>query len=61
MYVERLAVADLSSRDDESTTVANEGFRVPTFAWETLHQYQREGVAWLMGLYRQGIGGILRR
>ena len=59
VYAERLAVADLRREEDESTIVANEGFRVPTSAWETLHQYQKEGVAWLMGLYRQGIGGIL--
>ncbi|PJF16868.1 DNA excision repair protein [Paramicrosporidium saccamoebae] len=35
------------------------GFKVPSMVWERLLDYQRDGVQWLLNLYRQEVGGIL--
>lgn len=34
-------------------------FTVPGFLWDHLFSYQREGVEWLLRLYRDGKGGVL--
>jgi DNA excision repair protein ERCC-6 len=36
-----------------------DGCKVPEIIWNRLLDYQREGVAWLLDLYRQEVGGIL--
>ena len=42
-----------------NTSSNGSGLSVPRKVWDSLHEYQRDGVRWLLGLHRQGIGGIL--
>lgn len=35
------------------------GLRIPATMFSTLYQHQKEGVAWMAGLYNQEIGGLL--
>ena len=35
------------------------GTEVDKHAWDTLFDYQREGVRWMYDLYQRGVGGIL--
>ena len=42
--------------DDE---ILEGGLRVPGDIWNRLYAYQREGVFWLWGLHKHGVGGIL--
>ncbi|ADM12171.1 DNA repair and recombination protein [Encephalitozoon intestinalis ATCC 50506] len=36
-----------------------EGFEIPDFLWNSLFEYQRDGVAWMLGLYKREKGGVL--
>jgi len=45
---------------DESAAATSAGkIVVPADAWQQLHEHQREGVTWLWGLHKNGIGGVL--
>ncbi|KAM7537439.1 hypothetical protein Aperf_G00000064025 [Anoplocephala perfoliata] len=46
-------------RDSDNDEVLKGGLRIPADIWNRLYPYQREGVSWLWGLHRHGVGGIL--
>ena len=54
-----------SDADQEETVAQEENVQLPTFKQSVLitgaklKDYQLEGVAWMVGLYGQGISGIL--
>ncbi|AFM98936.1 superfamily II DNA/RNA helicase [Encephalitozoon hellem ATCC 50504] len=36
-----------------------QGFSVPGFLWDTLFEYQKDGVEWMLKLYKEEKGGVL--
>jgi len=32
---------------------------VPSLSWGRLHEHQRQGISWMWGLHKDGVGGIL--
>ena len=59
LYLQRLAASAIENPSDEPTSETSYGAKIPTAVWNVMHEYQKSGCAWLWGLHRQGIGGIL--
>lgn len=58
VYRERLHECEAKTINDNDELL-NGGLRIPADIWNRLYPYQREGVSWLWGLHRHGVGGIL--
>nr|CDS29116.1 DNA excision repair protein ERCC 6 [Hymenolepis microstoma] len=59
-YHKRLAAFENEiTAETSNDEILKGGLRIPADIWNRLYPYQREGVAWLWGLHRHGVGGIL--
>ncbi|VDN97710.1 unnamed protein product [Rodentolepis nana] len=59
-YHKRLAGLEKESTvETDNDEILKGGLRIPADIWNRLYPYQREGVTWLWGLHRHGVGGIL--
>lgn len=59
-YCKQFGVAESSFDENMKTDVEmHRGVSIPGFLWRCLFPYQQEGVKWLLGLYRNGKGGVL--
>lgn len=65
VFIDDWEVEDLEKRLDKLTlenkalSQTSFGSRICTQTWNSLYEYQREGLAWLYKLYNEGVGGIL--